>query len=365
MNSNEKPKIFISYIQEDQKKAQDLYDSLRRANCDPWMDDFKMEPGKKWEREIKEAIEKSDFFISCFSSELIKKLESFFWTELDLAITKTKRRQFGKVYLIPARFDECKLPNEVLHYQVVDLFKEAGIHKILQVIEFEFRNQQINRTNEKSIHTILDREKTKKSFSADNSIPIPPEYRYRDLFRIASCTIPYISFIGSGNRGDNEFRRGDVISQTESSLFQLPADFRNNPIPFYQKDSEFKCRLVGYDHLITPHPNPHQLTFTFSKIEYSDYLRSGEYLDNPLFENTKQTFRDKFAVDMDLDSYIRLPLSNICGVGIFILTRDDKIILSKHSAHVIVFSNVWSYSASGTMDWKENVHPFDEVAREC
>src|SRR5207244_898995 len=59
-----------------------------------------------------------------------------------------------------------------------------------------------------------------------------------------------------------------------------------------------------------------------------------------------------------------LPLSNICGAGLFLITRDNDLIVSKHSSSVRVLPEIWSYSASGTMDWSDRPHPFYEVARE-
>jgi hypothetical protein len=100
-------------------------------------------------------------------------------------------------------------------------------------------------------------------------------------------------------------------------------------------------------------------------IEYVDYLMSGEHLDDPLPSDSKQTFRDKFAPRIDLNEIRHSPLTNISGVGIFIITSDNKIIVSKHSRNVRVWGGIWSYSASGTMSWKENVHPFFEMDREC
>ena len=362
-NTSEKPKVFISYVREDKEIVDDLYDNLRESNCDPWLDETEFKPGTRWKQGIEEAIEKSDFFISCFSSKSINK-RGHFWVELGLAIKETERRPIDQIYFIPARFDECDLPRTTTEFQIIDLYKENGIDKLLKVIQGEFQKQGKYWTPVKIDDQIIDEENTRDA-PPDDKLQYP-EYRYENLFRITSHTIPYISLLGIGRKGDNEFRKGDILSQNDLAGYQLPADFHDIPIPVPElEDRESKCRLLRYDHVILPHPNPDQLTFTFSKIGYEDYLKSGEHLDDSLPENPDRTFRDKYAPAIDVSEFTLSPLTNICGVGIFILTRDGKIIISRHSSRVIVFSNVWSYSASGTMDWKENVHPFDEVAREC
>lgn len=191
------------------------------------------------------------------------------------------------------------------------------------------------------------------------------EFQYSNLFQLSSLILPYVVLIGAWQTDINEYRCGEVSTTTLApDEFQLPEDFRANPAPKNISSSEAKCRLVSYDcEIMRPWPN--RLTFAFSRIEYRDYVMSGEYLDNPIPSCPNQTFREKYAPRLELHDVSQSRLTNICGVGVFIITRDNKIIVSKHSPNVQVYSGVCSYSASGTMDWKENVHPFDEVAREC
>lgn len=191
----------------------------------------------------------------------------------------------------------------------------------------------------------------------------PPELQYSHLFQIASLELPYISLLGGWQDGANEYRKGDVICTIDDSQFQLPKEFRQNTIPDYYGD-DAKCRLVDYRYIITAGSLPNIPCFTFSKIGYLDYLKSGEFLDHPLPSDPSITFRDKFASRLDFEQLATLPLSNICGVGLFVITRDNEILVSRHSPHVRVNPNVWGFAACGTMDWSEGVNPFDEVIRE-
>jgi hypothetical protein len=191
-----------------------------------------------------------------------------------------------------------------------------------------------------------------------------PEIRYSNLFQVSSLILPYVVFVGAWEENCNEYGLGEVVSVTDKlSHYQLPEDFRKNPRPA-SYFTDFKCRLRHYDCEILQ-PGLSRLSFTFSKIEYLDYLLSGEYLDYSLPDDPKHTFRDKYAPRLDFHDLDQSQLTNICGVGLFVMSRDDKIIVSKHSHSVKVYQDTWTFSASGTMDWSDNVNPFTEAAREC
>lgn len=63
----EKPRIFISYSQEDVTLARRLKDDLTSANCDPWQFGVSAVPGTDAWGTILERIEKSDFFLVLLS----------------------------------------------------------------------------------------------------------------------------------------------------------------------------------------------------------------------------------------------------------------------------------------------------------
>jgi hypothetical protein len=68
-----KPKVFISYAREDYEAAASIYRFLKDNVCDPWMDVESILPGQDWPLEIQKAIENSDFFIACLSSQSVNK----------------------------------------------------------------------------------------------------------------------------------------------------------------------------------------------------------------------------------------------------------------------------------------------------
>lgn len=198
-----------------------------------------------------------------------------------------------------------------------------------------------------------------------NTVPIDaPEFRYRNLFTIGPLTIPYIVLVSSLESGIHEYRYGDLdIILKNEQWDKLPVDF---DIFLSQKivESETKCRFESL-RWYTSGSRPFRLEMQFSEISYQDYLKSGEHLDDPL-PGSSGTFRDKYVPDLpSTHVFSSSPLTNITGVGVVLITRDDQVIISKHSDNVYVHRNALSYSASGTMDWKTDVHPFTEIIREC
>jgi TIR domain len=72
--SNQAPlQVFISYAREDYGIAERLYNDLKRAGLDPWLDKKKILGGQHWKKEIREAIRNSAYFIPLFSSTSVKK----------------------------------------------------------------------------------------------------------------------------------------------------------------------------------------------------------------------------------------------------------------------------------------------------
>ncbi|QTA82990.1 Sulfatase-modifying factor enzyme domain-containing protein [Desulfonema limicola] len=69
-------KIFISYTREDYDIAKRLYDDLKKAGIDPWMDKVNLLPGQNWKIHITKAIKESKYFIALLSSNLFPSFEN-------------------------------------------------------------------------------------------------------------------------------------------------------------------------------------------------------------------------------------------------------------------------------------------------
>ncbi len=149
---NEKKKVFISYAREDIKTARKLCDDLREAGADTWLDDDELIPGQDWKAEITKAIKKSGHFIALISTNSVEK-RGFVQSELKKALEVLSELPGKDIFIIPARIDNCGIPDELEHFHCADLFPdyEKGFNKILKGIEDDKQDEAESRWNDKQI----------------------------------------------------------------------------------------------------------------------------------------------------------------------------------------------------------------------
>jgi hypothetical protein len=134
LQKRKETKIFISYAKEDYEQAAKLYELLKEKGYTPWIDNKNLFPGYIWDIEIEKAIKDSDIFIACMSNNSVSK-EGYFQKELKRALEYLDYKPEGTIYIIPLRFDDCKVPFrfEKIHY--CDFFERGGAEKVLTAIE--------------------------------------------------------------------------------------------------------------------------------------------------------------------------------------------------------------------------------------
>jgi TIR domain len=130
------PKVFIAYAHEDAAAAERLFDGFSAGGFDPWMDRRKLLPGQNWPRAIQNALETSDFVVTCFSSYSVTK-KGGFQAEIRYALDCGSRIPLDDIYLIPVRLDECRVPARIQReVQWVDLFPswKRGFQRVLKIM---------------------------------------------------------------------------------------------------------------------------------------------------------------------------------------------------------------------------------------
>jgi TIR domain len=131
--------VFISYAREDAEAAKRLYDDLKGAGLNPWLDKERLLPGQNWREEIsREIIEKSRYFIPLFSSTSVRKM-GVVQSEIKQALAVFEKYPPGMTFIIPVRLDKCEIPYRQLRgLEYVDFFPstnwELGLRRILQII---------------------------------------------------------------------------------------------------------------------------------------------------------------------------------------------------------------------------------------
>ena len=133
---NAVPTVFLSYAREDGEAAEHLRSDLDARGFAVWMDTKSLLPGELWEKKIQESMGSHDFVLVCLSRSAVAKI-GFFQRELRAALYWQQYRPAGQVFLIPARLDDCLIPDELHPYHCVDLFGgnwQPGVQAIEQTI---------------------------------------------------------------------------------------------------------------------------------------------------------------------------------------------------------------------------------------
>lgn len=116
--------VFLAHVREDQAAVERLYDALERAGFRAWMDVRNLVPGQNWPRAIERAIERSDYFIACFSRNSVNKWGGF-QAEIRYALDCARRIPLDEIFVVPVRLDACRVPRSIQReLQYVDLFPD-------------------------------------------------------------------------------------------------------------------------------------------------------------------------------------------------------------------------------------------------
>lgn len=112
-----------------------LYQCLVGAGFAPWLDREHIIPGMRWQSMIKKALKESDFVLVCLSASSINK-RGFLQREIKQALEQAEEKLEHDVYLIPARLDDCEVPDALSDIQWVDLFENDGCQRLLKAIKY-------------------------------------------------------------------------------------------------------------------------------------------------------------------------------------------------------------------------------------
>ena len=126
--------IFLSYARDDQDAVKLIHKRLQAEGYSPWMDQFDILPGEDWERAIRAAIKKADFFLIFLSGHSVNR-RGVLQKEIRAALDSWTGMLPSDIYLIPVRLNDCPIPDELLSFQWVDIFDDSGWSKLLLSIK--------------------------------------------------------------------------------------------------------------------------------------------------------------------------------------------------------------------------------------
>ena len=123
------PTVFICHALEDKPAARHLHGRLKADGFRPWLDELDLLPGQDWQLEIRRAVRRAEVVLVCLSARSISKT-GYVQREIKIALDAAEERPEGVVYIIPARLQECQVPERLAKWQWVDTFAANGYERL-------------------------------------------------------------------------------------------------------------------------------------------------------------------------------------------------------------------------------------------
>ena len=127
-------KVFLCHASGDKPAVRQLYKRLVVEGIDAWLDQEKLLPGQDWRLEIPKAVREADVVVICLSNRSITK-EGYVQKEIKFALDIAEEKPEGTIFLIPARLEDCPVPERFNRWQWVDIFEENGYVRLLRSLK--------------------------------------------------------------------------------------------------------------------------------------------------------------------------------------------------------------------------------------
>jgi hypothetical protein len=135
------PKVFLSYAREDGVFVGKVYEELRKARLEPWMDRSSLEPGDLWQTEIEERVQDADYFLVFQSQSLMTKTFSKVNSEIKLALQRQRDVRQGFRFIIPLQIDASEVLPELHDIQTMRLQDPSEVSSLVSVIVRDYQRR--------------------------------------------------------------------------------------------------------------------------------------------------------------------------------------------------------------------------------
>lgn len=126
--------VFLCHSSGDKDAVRALHRGLRAARAQPWLDEVDLLPGQIWEREIPEAVRRSDAVLVCLSVGSTAK-SGFVQKEIKFALDAAEEQSDDSIYIVPGRLETCEVPARLRRWQWVDLFAADGFDRLITALQ--------------------------------------------------------------------------------------------------------------------------------------------------------------------------------------------------------------------------------------
>jgi hypothetical protein len=129
MPSSKSLRVFLCHSSGDKAAVRQLYQRLKSDGFDPWLDEENLLPGQEWNLEITKAVRSSDVVIVCLSCGSVSKT-GYFQKETKFALDVAEQQPEGTIFIIPAKLEECEVPERLRRWHWVSLSEKNGYERL-------------------------------------------------------------------------------------------------------------------------------------------------------------------------------------------------------------------------------------------
>jgi hypothetical protein len=126
-------RIFLCHSSADKPAIRELFHKLRQEGLVPWFDEESLLPGEDWALAIRHAVRSADCIVVCLSRASTTSA-GYVHREIKEALDVADEQPEGAIFVIPARLEECDVPDGLRHLHWVDLFAEGGYQRLLRAL---------------------------------------------------------------------------------------------------------------------------------------------------------------------------------------------------------------------------------------
>lgn len=135
-------RVFLCYSLEDILIVEKFYNFLINDGIDAWLNKKNLIPGQNWQIEIPKAVKNSHVVVVFLSSKSVAK-EGFVQKEVKIALDTADEKPDGTIFIIPAKLENCEVPERLSKYQWVNLFDEDGYERLFKALQTRARSLDI------------------------------------------------------------------------------------------------------------------------------------------------------------------------------------------------------------------------------
>ena len=125
--------IVLSYAPDDMMRVERFYRAFHEAGLKPWMDSIDRPPGALWERALSVAIRRCDLLIMFLSGRSVDK-NGLLRKELIKALSDWEEKEADDVYVVLARLEACKVPDQLEKFQKFEALDDSKTPKLVTLL---------------------------------------------------------------------------------------------------------------------------------------------------------------------------------------------------------------------------------------